>query len=88
MTSSMTTFCDDKATIFIARNLVIHERIKHIEDNYQFFVQVMMRNEISVPETKFEGCAAHSIICLPTLFPRDVELLSSKRDTEDIYVLV
>ena len=47
----MSMQCDNQATIFIAHNSAFHERTKHIEVDYHYIRDTMIRGIISTPYT-------------------------------------
>ena len=42
-TTSIHTYCDNQATIFIANNLVFYEHTKHIEIDYHFIQHLLVK---------------------------------------------
>lgn len=45
-------YCDNHAIIDIANTLVYHERMKLIEVNHPFIIEVVMKGEIITPYIK------------------------------------
>lgn len=42
----MDMFCDNQATVYIASSSMYQGRIKHIEIDYQFIQEVVMKGEV------------------------------------------
>ena len=48
----LTTFCDNQATMHIAKNPLYHERTKHNDVDCHFIKEVVMKGEVCTPYIK------------------------------------
>ena len=49
---SMSMYCDNQVTIYIANNLTFHEHTKHIEVDCHYVLDMVMQGVISTPYRK------------------------------------
>lgn len=57
----MKMYCDNQTTLYVASNLVFHERTKHIELDYHFIWEKMLSKEVC---TEFVGSSDQLTIML------------------------